>query len=71
MLLLKLHLNIYNPICLKYDFVFCPIFGPPLTIRIMIKGVLIINNHGKARIAKFYQSVVSSWVFAFAVLFTM
>ena len=26
----------------------------------MIKGILIINNHGKPRLIKFYQSVVSS-----------
>ena len=25
----------------------------------MIKGVLIINNHGKPRLTKFYQEVVS------------
>jgi hypothetical protein len=25
----------------------------------MIKGVIIINNHGKPRLVKFYQSVVS------------
>ena len=24
----------------------------------MIKGILIINNHGKPRLVKFYQSVV-------------
>ena len=24
----------------------------------MIKGVLIVNNHGKARLAKFYDEVV-------------
>lgn len=27
----------------------------------MIKGVIIVNNHGKPRLVKFYQSVVSSW----------
>lgn len=26
----------------------------------MIKGILIINNHGKPRLVKFYQSVVRS-----------
>lgn len=26
----------------------------------MIKGILIINNHGKPRLVKFYQGVVSS-----------
>jgi hypothetical protein len=25
----------------------------------MIKGILIVNNYGKPRLAKFYQSVVS------------
>jgi hypothetical protein len=28
----------------------------------MIKGILIINNYGKPRVVKFYQSVVSSGV---------
>jgi hypothetical protein len=27
----------------------------------MIKGVIIVNNHGKPRLVKFYQSVVSTW----------
>ncbi|RYG68663.1 hypothetical protein EON64_04685 [archaeon] len=31
----------------------------------MIKGILIINNHGKPRVAKFYQSVVSKAVTTF------
>jgi hypothetical protein len=26
----------------------------------MIKGILIVNNHGKPRLVKFYQSVVSA-----------
>lgn len=26
----------------------------------MIKGILIVNNHGKPRIVKFYEHVVSS-----------
>lgn len=27
----------------------------------MIKSVLIFNNHGKPRLIKFYQQIVSSW----------
>ena len=25
----------------------------------MIKGIIVVNNHGKPRLVKFYQSVVS------------
>lgn len=27
--------------------------------RVMIRGVIIVNNHGKPRLVKFYQTVVS------------
>jgi hypothetical protein len=28
----------------------------------MIKGILIVNNHGKARIVKFYEHVVNDQI---------
>lgn len=31
----------------------------------MIKGILIVNNYGKPRLAKFYQSVVCEMVYIF------
>lgn len=30
----------------------------------MIKGILIVNNHGKPRIVKFYEHVVRQVVYA-------
>jgi len=34
-------------------------YQPPRNIEHMIKGILIVNNHGKPRLTKFYQSVTS------------
>lgn len=44
-------------------FVECKFIGvyniATVPIKIMIKGILIVNNHGKPRLTKFYQSVTS------------
>ena len=42
------------------SFILLPLFFCLIVALTMIKGILIVNNYGKPRLVKFYQSVVSS-----------